>query len=109
MLSRCHQVFLALTALLCPLGPASAQAASEKHLPAEVLQDLLDRHGFNSTISVPQLRALLALLSQPQDRGAADDDGDHLNTQAVSTTTSPNLNGSKVREAQRTRSVQCLT
>lgn len=98
MLVRCRHVFLALFALLCPLGPVSAQTASEKQLPAQVLQDLLDRHGVNSTISIPQLRALLALLSQPQGDGEEADGGDDLHAQAVSTTTSPNLNGTKVRK-----------
>lgn len=97
---RCHHVFLALfapLALLCPPGPVSAQTASEKLLPARALQDLLDRHGDNSTISVPQLRALLALLSRPQGEGEAAEGGGDLHTQAASATTSPNLNGSKVR------------
>lgn len=96
MLVRRHHVFLALLALLCPPGPVSAQTTSEKLLPSQVLRDLLDRHGDNGTISVPQLRALLALLSQPQGEGGAAEGGD-LHTQAATTTASPSLNGSKVR------------
>lgn len=98
MLVRRHHVFLALLALLCPPGPVSAQTVSVKPLSDQVLQDLLDRHGDNSTISVPQLRALLAQLSQPPGEGeAADGGGNDLHTHAAAATTSPKLNGSEVR------------
>lgn len=122
MLVRCHHGFaaktpataaavfrsrlvfvLALLALLCPPSRVSAQTASERQLPARVLQDLLDRHGDNGTISVTQLRALLVLLSQPQgeEEAAAGSDaaagggGGDLQIQEAPATTAPSLNGSK--------------
>ncbi|KAK6305994.1 hypothetical protein J4Q44_G00229190 [Coregonus suidteri] len=55
-------VFLALALLLCPLGRALGE---DQASPAQVLQDLLERYGDNATISVPQLRSLLARLSAP--------------------------------------------
>uniref|UniRef100_A0A8P4KB50 Metal cation symporter ZIP14 n=1 Tax=Dicentrarchus labrax TaxID=13489 RepID=A0A8P4KB50_DICLA len=63
---------LALTALLCPLGRVTGQGESETQSPAQVLQDLLARHGDNSTITVPQLRALLVLLSRRSTEGDSD-------------------------------------
>lgn len=85
---------LTLLALLCPLGRVSGQAGSDKFLPAQVLQDLLDRHGENSTISVPQLRSLLAVLSQPQGEGEGEKGG---RVPETPTTMPPTLNSSKVR------------
>ncbi|KAM4616939.1 metal cation symporter ZIP14 [Polymixia lowei] len=55
---------LALAALLCPLGSVLGQGDSQTLSPAQVLQDLLARYGDNASISVPQLRSLLARLSQ---------------------------------------------
>lgn len=50
--------------LLCwPLGEVRGQTALP---PALILQDLLGRFGENGTISVPQLRSLLARLSTEQ-------------------------------------------
>ncbi|XP_078107545.1 metal cation symporter ZIP14 isoform X1 [Sander vitreus] len=63
---------LALTVLLCPLGRVACQGEVQKQSPAQVLQDLLSRYGDNSTITVPQLRSLLALLSQSQGEGDSD-------------------------------------
>lgn len=54
--------------ILCPLGQVTGQGESQTQSPAQVLQDLLIRHGDNSTITVPQLRALLELLSQSQEK-----------------------------------------
>lgn len=104
---RSRLVFvLALLALLCPPSRVSAQTASERQLPAQVLQDLLDRHGDNGTISVTQLRALLVLLSQPQGEeeaaggsdAAAGGGGGDLQIQEAPATTAPSLNGSKVKQ-----------
>ncbi|XP_061762018.1 metal cation symporter ZIP14 isoform X3 [Nerophis ophidion] len=50
---------LATVLLLDPMPPVYGQEES----PAQVLSDLLSRYGDNSTISVPQLRSLLGLLS----------------------------------------------
>ncbi|KAI3372534.1 hypothetical protein L3Q82_023005 [Scortum barcoo] len=63
---------LALAVLLCPLSGVTGQGESETQSPAQVLQDLLARHGDNSTITVPQLRALLVLLSKGQGEGDSD-------------------------------------
>lgn len=49
---------LVLALLLWPQVPVSAQKD-----PTQVLQDLLARYGDNGSISVPQLRSLLAVLS----------------------------------------------
>ncbi|XP_026177260.1 metal cation symporter ZIP14 isoform X2 [Mastacembelus armatus] len=54
---------LALGVLLCPLGLVMGQGKSQTQSPAQVLQDLLNRYGDNGTITVPQLRFLLTLLS----------------------------------------------
>ncbi len=95
---------LALTVLLCPLGQVVGQGESETQSPANVLQDLLARHGDNSTISVPQLRALLALLSQSQGQGQGQGDGDSSNVAGTPTTTPPKSNSSRVR----TKTFLCL-
>uniref|UniRef100_A0A3Q2YSD4 Metal cation symporter ZIP14 n=1 Tax=Hippocampus comes TaxID=109280 RepID=A0A3Q2YSD4_HIPCM len=51
-------------AFVLPLCQVAAQEDVQRQSPAQVLEDLLARHGDNSTITVPQLRSLLALLSQ---------------------------------------------
>ncbi|KAF7645763.1 hypothetical protein LDENG_00198570 [Lucifuga dentata] len=51
-----------LAILLCVMGRGESQTQS----PSQVLQDLLTRYGDNATITVPQLRSLLARLSQGQ-------------------------------------------
>ena len=84
---------LALTVLLCPLAQVTAQGDSETHSPAQVLQDLLARHGDNNTITVPQLRALLALLSEGQGEG----DGESSKGSEMTTATPQKTNSSKVR------------
>ncbi|XP_044052191.1 metal cation symporter ZIP14 isoform X2 [Siniperca chuatsi] len=81
---------LALAVLLCSLGRVTGQGESETQSPAKVLQDLLARHGDNSTITVPQLRALLALLSKGQGEG----DHDSSNVAETPTTTPPKSNHS---------------
>ncbi|XP_013875159.1 metal cation symporter ZIP14 [Austrofundulus limnaeus] len=64
----CSQpALLLLIVLLCPVGQASGQGGDQS--PAQVLQDLLARYGDNSTITVPQLRSLLAALSRGQSDG----------------------------------------
>lgn len=83
---------LALAVLLCTLGGVTGQGESETQSPTQVLQDLLARHGDNSTITVPQLRALLALLSKGQG-----EDSDGSNVAETPTTTPPKSNSSKVR------------
>ncbi|XP_062418612.1 metal cation symporter ZIP14 isoform X2 [Pungitius pungitius] len=60
---------LAAAALLCPAGRVTCQTPGQTQSPAQVLQDLLSRYGDNSTISVPQLRSLLALISHGQGEG----------------------------------------
>ncbi|XP_059192970.1 metal cation symporter ZIP14 isoform X2 [Centropristis striata] len=83
---------LALTVLLCPLGRVTCQGESQTQSPAQVLQDLLSRYGDNSTITVPQLRSLLALLS----KGQGDGDADSSNVETTpAATTPPKLNSSK--------------
>ncbi|KAM8760267.1 metal cation symporter ZIP14 isoform 1-T3 [Acanthopagrus schlegelii] len=82
---------LALTVLLCPLAQVTAQGDSETHSPAQVLQDLLARHGDNNTITVPQLRALLALLSKGQGEG----DGESSKGSEMTTATPQKTNSSK--------------
>ncbi|KAG7234260.1 hypothetical protein INR49_003322 [Caranx melampygus] len=77
--------------LLCPLGMVTVQGESQTQSPAQVLQDLLDRYGDNSTITVPQLRSLLALLSQ----GQGDGDNDSSNVAETPTSTPPKANSSK--------------
>ncbi|XP_067377150.1 metal cation symporter ZIP14 isoform X2 [Channa argus] len=81
---------LALVVLLCPLGFVVGQGESQTQSPAQVLQDLLSRYGDNSTITVPQLRTLLALLSQ----GQGESEGER-NKVATTTTAPPKSNSSK--------------
>lgn len=76
---------LALLLLVWPLGRAAGQGGSQTPSPTQVLEDLLDRYGENSTISVPQLRSLLAVLSQGQREG----DSNGSNMAETSTTASP--------------------
>lgn len=78
--------------VLCPLGQVTGQEENKTQSPAQVLQDLLIHHGDNGTITVPQLRALLELLSQGQKKG----DGDSSTTQSPATT-STRVNISRVR------------
>ncbi|KAJ8380060.1 hypothetical protein SKAU_G00008380 [Synaphobranchus kaupii] len=58
------QLTVTLALLLCALGGAGGVAEPS---PALFLQDLLSRYGDNATISVPQLRALLARLNTTAD------------------------------------------
>ncbi|XP_054629406.1 metal cation symporter ZIP14 isoform X1 [Dunckerocampus dactyliophorus] len=62
-------VLAATLLLLCPVDPVAGQEEGPSRSPAQVLKDLLARYGDNSTITVPQLRSLLALLSQGQSGG----------------------------------------
>lgn len=87
------QLALALAVLLCPLGLVIGQQENETQSPAQVLQDLLARYGDNSTITVPQLRSLLALLSQ----GHGGSDSESSNVAETPTTKPPKSNSSKVR------------
>lgn len=80
-----------LVTIICPLGRVTGQGESRIQSPAQVVKELLIRHGDNSTITVPQLRALLLLLSEGQDKG----DGVGSTTPIPATT--PRANGSKVR------------
>ncbi|KAK5870685.1 hypothetical protein PBY51_003611 [Eleginops maclovinus] len=83
---------LALAVLFCPFGLVTCQGEGQTQSPAQVLQDLLSRYGDNSTITVPQLRSLLALLSQGQA------EGDNISTnvpEPPKTTTPPKTNSSK--------------
>ncbi|XP_036382228.1 metal cation symporter ZIP14 isoform X1 [Megalops cyprinoides] len=59
----CAQVTVTLALLLCLLGRAGGAGEPS---PAQFLQDLLSRYGDNTTISVPQLRNLLARLNVGQ-------------------------------------------
>lgn len=77
---------LALAVLLCQV---TGQVESQTQSPAQVLQDLLSRYGDNSTITVPQLRSLLAALSQGQS------ESDSGSTAETPTTTPPQFNSSK--------------
>uniref|UniRef100_A0A3Q4MZ70 Metal cation symporter ZIP14 n=1 Tax=Neolamprologus brichardi TaxID=32507 RepID=A0A3Q4MZ70_NEOBR len=70
--------------LLCQV---TGQVESQTQSPAQVLQDLLSRYGDNSTITVPQLRSLLAALSQSE--------SDISSTAETPTTTPPQFNSSK--------------
>ncbi|XP_035766608.1 metal cation symporter ZIP14 [Neolamprologus brichardi] len=84
-LFRFDLVFLlALAVLLCQV---TGQVESQTQSPAQVLQDLLSRYGDNSTITVPQLRSLLAALSQSE--------SDISSTAETPTTTPPQFNSSK--------------
>ncbi|XP_071773901.2 metal cation symporter ZIP14 isoform X1 [Centroberyx gerrardi] len=87
---------LVLAVLLCPLGRVLGQGESQgqSQSPAQVLQYLLSRYGDNATITVPQLRSLLARLSQGQDDGS----GSSSNGTAITErppATAPKTNGSK--------------
>lgn len=84
---------LALAVLLCPLGLVTVQGESQTQSPTQVLQDLLARYGDNSTITVPQLRSLLALLSQ----GQGEVDNNTSNVSETPKSTPPKSNSSKVR------------
>lgn len=84
---------LVLAVLLCPLDLAQGQGLSETQSPSQVLQDLLSRYGDNATITVPQLRSLLARLSQDQSEGEGD--GHHMDV--TPTNTPLKTNHSKVR------------
>lgn len=89
------QLSMTLAVLLCPLGRALAQEESQTQSPARVLQDLLARYGDNDTITVPQLRSLLARLSQGQgDSGGSN--GTAITERPP--TTLPKTNSSKVRK-----------
>ncbi|XP_061586684.1 metal cation symporter ZIP14 isoform X2 [Cololabis saira] len=92
-------LLLSLAALLCPVGRAAGQEESRTQSAAQVLQDLLARYGDNSTITVPQLRSLLAVLSKGQGEGEgegdADGDGGGGDAPVMTTTTPPKANGSK--------------
>lgn len=89
--------------LLCPLGMVTVQGESQTQSPAQVLQDLLDRYGDNSTITVPQLRSLLAVLSQ----GQGDGDNDSSNVAETPTSTPPKANSSKVGGKKRCYLILC--
>lgn len=80
---------LALAVLLCQV---TGQVESQTQSPAQVLQDLLSRYGDNSTITVPQLRSLLAALSQGQSESDSSS-----STAETPTTTPPQFNSSKVQ------------
>ncbi|CAJ1069390.1 metal cation symporter ZIP14 isoform X1 [Xyrichtys novacula] len=83
---------LALAVLFCPLGLVRSQGRSETQSPSQVLQDLLTRYGDNVTITVPQLRSLLAHLSQDQE---GEEDGDGQNIAETTTSAPPKTNHSK--------------
>ncbi|KAM4745860.1 metal cation symporter ZIP14 [Anableps anableps] len=84
-------LMLALAVVLCPVGQVTCQEEGGTQSPAQVLEDLLARYGDNSTITVPQLRSLLALLSQSQSE-SSDGDRDEAETATV---TPPKTNSSK--------------
>lgn len=84
---------LAVAVLLCTVSQVTCQEEGEAESPAQVLQDLLARYGDNSTITVPQLRSLLALLSQSQSE-KSDEKRDETET---TTATPPAANSSKVQ------------
>ncbi|XP_041642991.1 metal cation symporter ZIP14 isoform X2 [Cheilinus undulatus] len=65
-------LLLAVAVLLCPLDQVTGQGFSEKQSPSQVLQNLLTRYGDNVTITVPQLRSLLAHLSRDQSEDEVD-------------------------------------
>lgn len=64
---------LAVVVLLASVGRMMGQAEGEAQSVAQVLQDLLARYGDNSTITVPQLRSLLAVLSEGHSDGNGSD------------------------------------
>ncbi|XP_034086014.1 metal cation symporter ZIP14 isoform X2 [Gymnodraco acuticeps] len=83
---------LALAVLFCPFDQVTCKGEGQTQSPAQVLQDLLSRYGDNSTITVPQLRSLLALLSQ----GQVEEDNISSNVPEIpKTTTPPKTNSSK--------------
>lgn len=86
---------VALAVLLCPLDFVTAQGESQNLSPAQVLQDLLARYGDNTTITVPQLRSLLSLLSQDQADGISGS-----NVANTTNSTLPKSNSSKVRKME---------
>ncbi|XP_077416585.1 metal cation symporter ZIP14 isoform X1 [Vanacampus margaritifer] len=81
---------LALCLLLCRVA-AQEGVPSPVQSPAQVLKDLLAHHGDNGTITVPQLRSLLALLSQ----GRGDAKTDAVRQDATPTAMPTKLNNSK--------------
>ncbi|KAK3538864.1 hypothetical protein QTP86_018777 [Hemibagrus guttatus] len=86
---------LSLGLLCCPLREVRGQTAFP---PAVILQDLLSRYGENGTISVPQLRSLLAHLGTEQ---SAD------KTPEVTTETTPTNNNNNTSELS-VSEVSCL-
>uniref|UniRef100_H2N028 Metal cation symporter ZIP14 n=1 Tax=Oryzias latipes TaxID=8090 RepID=H2N028_ORYLA len=72
----------AVVVLLSCIGRMTGQGEGEAQSAAQVLQDLLARYGDNSTITVPQLRSLLAILSQGHGDGNGSDvaESTHLST-----------------------------
>ncbi|XP_054895553.1 metal cation symporter ZIP14 isoform X1 [Poeciliopsis prolifica] len=85
-------LLLAVAVLLfCAVGQVTCQEQSDTQSPARVLQDLLARYGDNSTITVPQLRSLLALLSQRQSESSNDGRDEAATTTAIP----PKTNSSK--------------
>jgi len=91
------QLMLVLAVLLlCPVGRVTCQGEGRTQSPTQVLQDLLSRYGDNSTISVPQLRSLLALISQGQGDGGGDG-GSNVAEAPTINTTPKSKNSSKVR------------
>ncbi|XP_034548230.1 metal cation symporter ZIP14 isoform X1 [Notolabrus celidotus] len=91
LLQRQRIYVLVLAVLLCPLDRVTGQGLSETQSPSQVLQDLLSRYGDNVTITVPQLRSLLARLSQDQGEG----EGDGPKKAVMPTTMPPKTNHSK--------------
>ncbi|XP_056274562.1 metal cation symporter ZIP14 isoform X1 [Pseudoliparis swirei] len=81
------QLMLVLAVLLlCPVGRVTCQGEGRTQSPTQVLQDLLSRYGDNSTISVPQLRSLLALISQGQGDGGGDGGSNVAEAPTINTT-----------------------
>ncbi|XP_069562053.1 metal cation symporter ZIP14 [Brachyistius frenatus] len=89
---------LALAVLLCSTGHVMGQGESQIQSPAQVLQDLLARFGENSTITVPQLRSLLTVLSQDQSEGGGDGNGSKVTETPAPTP--PKSNSSKCLPAE---------
>ncbi|KAM9743461.1 metal cation symporter ZIP14 isoform 1-T3 [Menidia menidia] len=75
-------LIVALVVLSFPTGGVWGQGNSQREDPTKVLQDLLARYGDNSTISVPQLRSLLAVLShgQRESDGADSEEAETMTT-----------------------------
>ncbi|XP_049619214.1 metal cation symporter ZIP14 isoform X1 [Syngnathus scovelli] len=82
---------VSLLALISLLYQVAAQEDVQSQSPAHVLEDLLARHGDNDSITVPQLRSLLALLS----RGRGNAEADELRQDVTAATVPPKLNNSK--------------